>query len=859
MLSVPNAPEELIASNFQGLLPKLREDCGIKEGDNGKDEVKELVKGVIGTRLKELVEAANDICVEIIQKLENIKRRRAKEEPLKSLYATWKEMRMKENFESLSVRLTNLRNQICLHINILLIQQQNSIQSALVDFTKAHQDYVQLKSHAIIHATGEGGREKDAYRVEWQSGFDELSDLGKTLQDSEPHYEASERTDEILHSLYFSQFAERRETIPAAHMKTCEWIFKNDVANFEEWLGRSNAPVYWIAGKAGSGKSTLMKYIRTHSTVKLGLQRWAGENKVFIASHFFWSAGTLMQKSQEGLLRTLNHQILTQFPGLAHKVFPERWKTALQPIGARGQEVWTISELTASLTQLLSLIENCSVLIFVDGLDEYSGEIDNLIEFLDMFGRFTNVKLCVSSRPWLEFSDAFSDSPWKLYLQDLTRKDIEQFTRDTLEANRIFRSFRSKNEKASLELISSITERAEGVFLWVHLVTRSLLRGIVNSDDMADLQKRLDEYPRGLESFFERMFDTIDEFYRKRTAKVLLVLAHARVPLPLATFYFLDSQDGSPFDPKGFLKNWPYVDAEEAEAVEHKKRQLIAQFKDFINIHKHPTKGALFGFSVGFIHLTAIDFITQDHTLERLYERSGPAFDPAVALFEVSLEQFKIFSHFWKFTYLHPYLKNWFLSTIYYAREIEVRRNESVTEQLNELQDLLSSDKDHMPFRKRPYFAADWWHGSLESLAIDTGLWLYAKDMVELSRAEKALRPKLCIELESDFVVREVSDSRWVRRVQDSERPLYSSTLQMVTAAEEQYVSPSREGQHKPLPLIEATDSIQSEQDLWPPREETQEPATYRAMRMTMTPVNHEVKVSRLKRFRAFWKFSRRE
>jgi hypothetical protein len=116
-----NAELQLIASNFQGLLPKLREDCGIKEGDNGEDEVKELVKGVIGTRLKELVEAANDICVEIIQKLENIKRRRAKEEPLKSLYATWKEMRMKENFESLSVRLTNLRNQICLHINILLM------------------------------------------------------------------------------------------------------------------------------------------------------------------------------------------------------------------------------------------------------------------------------------------------------------------------------------------------------------------------------------------------------------------------------------------------------------------------------------------------------------------------------------------------------------------------------------------------------------------------------------------------------------------------------------------------------------------------------------------------------------------
>jgi type II secretory ATPase GspE/PulE/Tfp pilus assembly ATPase PilB-like protein len=43
------------------------------------------------------------------------------------------------------------------------------------------------------------------------------------------------------------------------YIKTFEWLFQNNALGFPEWL-QSDRGIFWITGKAGSGKSTLMKY-----------------------------------------------------------------------------------------------------------------------------------------------------------------------------------------------------------------------------------------------------------------------------------------------------------------------------------------------------------------------------------------------------------------------------------------------------------------------------------------------------------------------------------------------------------------------------------------------------------------------
>lgn len=101
--------EELqsIVSDFKATLPMLRVESGVHD--------------VANAQLKELAAAAKTICAEIETKLDGIKARRAKKKRLDSLYATWSEMNLKEVFQNLSERLSELRNQITFHINILLV------------------------------------------------------------------------------------------------------------------------------------------------------------------------------------------------------------------------------------------------------------------------------------------------------------------------------------------------------------------------------------------------------------------------------------------------------------------------------------------------------------------------------------------------------------------------------------------------------------------------------------------------------------------------------------------------------------------------------------------------------------------
>ena len=138
-------------------------------------------------------------------------------------------------------------------------------------------------------------------------------------------------TKAVLESLFFPTITERYEKIAEAHKKTFEWVFRPLVdeedpkdtqwSDFVEWLSEGQG-IYWINGKAASGKSTLMKFIYDHQKTKENLQQWADGKPLYIAKFFFWWAGTEIQKSQNGLLRTLLFDTLRQMPQMTPRILP---------------------------------------------------------------------------------------------------------------------------------------------------------------------------------------------------------------------------------------------------------------------------------------------------------------------------------------------------------------------------------------------------------------------------------------------------------------------------------------------------------------------------------------------------------
>lgn len=159
--------------------------------------------------------------------------------------------------------------------------------------------------------------------------------------------------DKFLSKMAYPDILIREQSVVEAHENTFQWIFQKEKrqdlpgASLCQWLETEpetpDKQLYWITGKAGSGKSTLMRYIsqspagdnssdqpegpESQPRCSPFLTRWAGSQPLIIAPFYFWEVGSPMQRSKEGMLRTLLHELLKQSePKMIASIAPESWE-----------------------------------------------------------------------------------------------------------------------------------------------------------------------------------------------------------------------------------------------------------------------------------------------------------------------------------------------------------------------------------------------------------------------------------------------------------------------------------------------------------------------------------------------------
>ena len=346
----------------------------------------------------------------------------------------------------------------------------------------------------------------------------------------------------------------RQEKIIDAHAQTFNWIFHPNTSSsgsapengFLQWLIKGS-DIFWITGKPGSGKSTLMKFLSHHGATLPELKRWAENRALVTADFYFWHAGTELQKSQEGLLQSLLYGILSQCPETMPNVLPKRWEQSKSNHAV--SHPWSRTELLAAFTELSAEItKQKRFCFFIDGLDEYDGDHSEIVDLLKWFSQSKDIKICLSSRPWNVFTRAFGlGSNPIIRLEDLTWRDIQTYVRDTLGSNRLFCQLIAGKDSARCEnLQNEIVSRAQGVFLWVFLVTRSLLQGLTNADRITDLERRLRSLPIDLETYFRHMLDNIEDIYKQQTVQTFHTALQAAEPLNLMTYVMVDELEENP-------------------------------------------------------------------------------------------------------------------------------------------------------------------------------------------------------------------------------------------------------------------------------------------------------------------------
>jgi len=339
-----------------------------------------------------------------------------------------------------------------------------------------------------------------------------------------------------------------------------------------------------------------------------------------------------MQKSQRGLLQTLLYQVFRQYPNLLQLACRDRWSNETSR-----SEPWTYDELFETFHKLSKInLSSARFCFLVDGLDEYSGNHQDLITLIDSLATSTSIKFCVSSRPWNVFENAFGNSSQQLRLEDLTREDIRTYVQSHLAENAKFKRLQSRSTDSS-SIVNEIVIRARGVFLWVSLVVGSLLRGLIDGDDVSDMKRRLDTFPSDLEEYFEHMIQNIEPFYRDDAVRFFEIAVNGLQPLPLLAFKFLEEEQQR----KDYALDssvQPFELPQIKNICENMKRRLNARCKDLLEVIEDTSESShiMFRYKADFLHRTVRDFFLETNAVGKL-RQGRPDFE-----FDVKLSLCKI-------------------------------------------------------------------------------------------------------------------------------------------------------------------------------------------------------------------------
>ncbi|KAK0748990.1 hypothetical protein B0T18DRAFT_96185 [Schizothecium vesticola] len=445
----------------------------------------------------------------ILRKLEKVKP--ANRKVMTVVKAAVRLVCSKEEFATLQKNLDMCRGQLHLHLSML---HNAAIQAAL--------DNIEVASEDLLERL-EKSREKANQQA---------------IQDG----------------LAFQSMVDRYQDIAMAATDTFGWIFDNSskqlesnrhlLQPFRDWLEDGDG-IFHISGKPGTGKSTLMKFLCQHKKTLESLERWSGTKELVLGHFFFWNRGSAMQKSLVGLIRALMYHVVIQRPDIILELFPDLWDPArFEPWGNTRPERIENEDVVRAFQQLIASEEisnGYKFCFFIDGLDEFDEETKthtNLLStLLDWVKPSRCLKLCVSSRE-LPVFQARLNIRQRLRLQELTKKDIENVVRQTLQEEQSFAGATTLEPQDAERLRQSVIEKADGVFLWVVLTLKTIVEALQCGESVSDLFQMMNSVPQRLEDFLGYILDSIPLAQRKKAAFTFaFALGVEFLPVP----YFLET------------------------------------------------------------------------------------------------------------------------------------------------------------------------------------------------------------------------------------------------------------------------------------------------------------------------------
>ena len=416
-----------------------------------------------------------------------------------------------------------------------------------------------------------------------------------------------EEQEECLKSLWFN----KNQTDPRTK-GTFEWVWENPIV--AKWYEAETGAV-WIQGKAGCGKSTMVRYLfETEQT------RAKTKSSKTIVAHFsfFSQDADGPQSSMKGLIRSLLEQIIQQRSSLTGPTL-DLWRQQKAQSSESLAKFWTD---LAQLKKVLIATMNYGTAqqrfsFYIDGLDEckehdqpWYKDISFLLEDLVA----ANARICLSSRPTHQMSQVFRDLP-TLALETLNDSDIRLFLQDEIKLFRL----RGVDFSEFDTILERVCTNADGLFLWAKLVYQNFifpqveLRSAGEYVPLADLETLLSAKHERLDHVYYTMLKGISTQSSQYSAATLELILFAGRPLDLVEFRYACAFPSNihNFGSEDDMKSCREFAQNDEDVIAQIKSRCGGLVEIKINEQGHKT--------IQFIHDSARDFVSRIRNSHALF------------------------------------------------------------------------------------------------------------------------------------------------------------------------------------------------------------------------------------------------
>ncbi|KAI2823063.1 hypothetical protein CBS115989_1773 [Aspergillus niger] len=286
---------------------------------------------------------------------------------------------------------------------------------------------------------------------------------------------------------------------------TGEWIEAE--VGFRSWLNQEQ-PLLWINGPPGSGKSFLAEYII--SNLKTRFPQGVDQGSEISVGYYFFKDNNPQTRGLHQALRDVAYQIC-----LNDSVYAGH-------VAARCRAPGDISSLQSAWMTLFRdyFIEgdagNRRAYIVLDGLDEcMEADRQSLLEFLleltaEESESKSRVQFVMLGRPHLsaDVADAFHESVSSISIdRSKNDDDIARYVEHSVRRSRNIARAPSSLRK---EVTEFLVKHAQGMFLWVDLMTQELGR----HNRASSIRECLQRPPKGLYEAMRRTLEGLSAYLK---------------------------------------------------------------------------------------------------------------------------------------------------------------------------------------------------------------------------------------------------------------------------------------------------------------------------------------------------------